>query len=114
MARNSTQEPWPADHRVVASQSIFVLSLGGTSKRIKNIIHAVNASYDLGSVPDAGEMVARLGSIASRAAVARGVAITTLQRDISWDYDSEEAALSLSKRLRAIQNVTVEIIEIEE
>ncbi len=84
------------------------------SKGIKNIIHVVNASYDLGSVPDAGEMDARLETIASRTADARGVAITTHQRDISWDCDSEKAALSLSKRLRAIQNVTVEIIEIEE
>jgi len=49
-----------------------------------------------------------------RAADARGVAVTTHQRDISWDCNSEEAALSLSKKLQQVPTVTVEIIEIED
>ncbi len=84
------------------------------NKDIKNIIHVVNASYDLGSVPDAGEMNARLETIAGREADARGVAVTTRQRDLSWDCDSGAAALALSQKLQQVLNVTVEIIEIED
>ncbi len=81
---------------------------------IKNIIHVVNASYSLNEVPDPEQMDARLETIAGREADARGVAITTHHRDMSWDCNSEETALSLSHKLQQILNVTVEIIEIED
>ena len=84
------------------------------NNEIKQIVHVVTASYSLDEVPDPEEMDAKLEGIAGRAPDARGVAITTHQRDISWDCNSEEAALSLSERLREILNVTVEIIEIED
>ena len=81
---------------------------------IMNNIHVVAASYSLDVVPDPEEMDATLEAIAGRAADARGVAVTTHQRDMSWDCDSETAALSLSKKLQEVPNVTVEIIEIED
>lgn len=81
---------------------------------IRNNIHVVNASYSLNEVPDPEEMDAQLEAFAGRAANARGVAITTHQRDLSWDCDSETAALSLSQKLQEVPNVTVEIIEIED
>ena len=45
---------------------------------------------------------------------ARGVAVMIHQREMSWDCNSEEAALSLSQKLQQVQNITVEIIEIED
>ena len=83
-------------------------------REIKNIIHVVNAAYSLDEVPDPEEMDAALETVAGRAADARGVAITTDQRELSWECDSGEAALALSERLREIQNIAVEIIEIED
>ncbi len=81
---------------------------------IRNNIHVVTASYSLDEVDDPEHMDARLEAVAGRGADARGVAVTTHQRDMSWDCNSEEAALSLSERLREIQNITVEIVEIED
>ena len=78
------------------------------------MIHIVNASYSLSTVADAGEMDAKLEGIAGREADARGIALTTRQRDLSWDCGSETAALSLSKKLERVRIVTVEIIEIED
>ena len=77
-------------------------------------IHVVTASYSLDEVDDPEDMDARLEAVAGRAADARGVAITTHQRDMSWDCDSEAEALSLSRKLQQMPNVTVEIIEIED
>ena len=81
---------------------------------IKNIIHVVTASYSLGAVHDPEEMDADLEALVGRAPDARGVAVTTHQRDISWDCNSKAAALSLLKKLQQVPNVTVEIIEIED
>ena len=81
---------------------------------IRNNIHVVTASYSLGEVPDPEEMDAKLEVVAGRPADARGVAITTHQRDMSWDFYSEADALSFSKKLQRVPNVTVEIIEIED
>ena len=77
-------------------------------------IHVVTASYSLDEVPDPEEMDARLEAVAGCAADARGVAVTTHQRDMSWDCDSGAAALALSQKLQQVQNITVEIIEIED
>lgn len=81
---------------------------------IRNNIHVVTAAYSLDEVHDPEGMDAQLEAIAGRAADARGVAVTTHQRDMSWDCDIEAAALSLSKALQQVPNVTVEIIEIED
>ena len=83
-------------------------------KAITNIIYIVTASYDLGNVPDPEEMDAQLQSIADREPDARGVAVATRQRDLSWDCDSEEAARILSATLQRLPNVTVETTEIED
>ena len=81
---------------------------------IRNNIHVITASYSLDEVDDPEDMDARLEAVAGRGADARGVAVTTHQRDMSWDCDSEAAALSLSKKLQQVPNVTVEIIEIDD
>ena len=81
---------------------------------IRNNIHVVTASYSLDEVDDPEEMDAQLEAVSGRGADARGVAVTTHQRDMSWDCDSEEEAQMLSKRLQQVPNVTVEIIEIED
>lgn len=83
-------------------------------KAIMNIIYIVTASYDLGSVPDPEEMDAQLKSIADREPDARGVAVATHQRDLSWDCGSKEAARILSDTLQQLPNVTVETTEIED
>lgn len=83
-------------------------------KAITNIIYIVTASYDLANVPDPKEMDAQLQSVADREPDARGVAITTHQRDLSWDCDSKEAARILSDTLQQLPNVTVETTEIED
>lgn len=83
-------------------------------KDIKNIIHVVTVSYSLDKVSDPEEMDARLEVLAGRGADARGVAVTTHQRDLSWDCNSEGAALSLSQKLHQVPSVTVEIIDIED
>lgn len=83
-------------------------------KIIKSIIHVVTASYDLKNVPDPQEMDARLKSIAGREPDARGVAVTTDLRDMSWDCDSEEAASILSDKLQELPNITVETTELED
>ena len=84
------------------------------NKDIENIIHVLTASYSLDETPDPEEMDAKLENIAGRPADARGVAITTHHRDMSWDCDSEAEALSLSRKLQQVQNITVEIVEIED
>ncbi len=83
-------------------------------KAITNIIYIVTASYDLANVPDPEEMDAQLQRIADREPDARGVAVATHQRDLSWDCDSEEAARILSATLQRLPNVTVETTEIED
>ena len=83
-------------------------------KAITNIVYIVTASYDLGNVPDPEEMDAQLRRIADREPDARGVAVATHQRDLSWDCDSEEAARVLSDTLRQLPNVTVDITELED
>ena len=83
-------------------------------KHIMNIIYVVTASYSLDEVPDPEELDAALEAVAGRAVDARGVAVTTHQRDMSWDCGSEAESLSLSKKLQQVPNITVEIIEIED
>jgi len=83
-------------------------------RHIRHTIHIVTASYSLDEVHDPEEMDAKLDALVGRAADARGVAITTHQRDLSWDCNSEEAALSLSQALQQVPSITVEIIEIED
>ena len=84
------------------------------NKDIKNIIYIVSASYDLGNVPDPEEIDAQLKSIADREPDARGVAVTTHLRDMSWDCNSEEAARVLSDKLQQLPNISVETTEIED
>ena len=81
---------------------------------ISNNIRVVTASYSLDKVDDPEDMDARLEAVAGRGADARGVAVMTHQRDMSWDCGSEEAALSLSQKLQQVPSVTVEIVEIED
>ncbi len=83
-------------------------------KAITNIIYIVTASYDLENVPDPEEMDAQLQSIAAREPDARGVAVATHQRDLSWDCNTEEAARILSDAIQQLPNVTVETTEIED
>ena len=81
---------------------------------IRNNIHVVTASYSLDEVHDPEGMDAKLEAVAGRPADARGVAVTTHQRDMSWDCSSEAEALSLLKKLQQVPIVTVEIVEIED
>ena len=81
---------------------------------IRNNIHVVTASYSLDEVHDAEGMDAQLEAVVGRGADARGVAVTTHQRDLSWDCNSEAEALSLSQKLQQVTNGMVEITEIKD
>ncbi len=89
------------------------------SNRLISLVDSVSLDYardasGFNTVSDSESLDATREAIAGRAPDACGVAVTTHQRDISWDCNSEEAALSLSQKLQQVPNVTVEIAEIED